>query len=139
MFSTFVEYILIYRIMQLTSAEEQVMKYIWKLGKAYMKNIMDEFPDPKPANTTVATLLKRMTNKGFIGFEQQGSNRLYFPLVKKSDYFLKHLRTLISDYFNNSPTQFANFFTTETRLTDKELRELRDIVDKQINNNIKKK
>ena len=68
--------------MQLSNAEEQVMKFIWKLEKAYMKNILDEFPDPKPAATTIATLLKRMTQKGFIGYEQHGSNRLYFPLVK---------------------------------------------------------
>jgi len=125
--------------MQLTSAEEQVMKYIWKLERAYMKNILDEYPEPKPASTTVATLLKRMTVKRFIGFEQHGSNRLYFPLVNKSDYFSSHIRTLISDYFNNSATQFANFFTTETNLTEKELKELRDLVDKQIKSNEKKK
>jgi predicted transcriptional regulator len=125
--------------MQLTIAEEQVMKYIWKLERAYMKNILDEFPEPKPASTTVATLLKRMTTKGFVGFEQHGSNRLYFPLVKKTDYFSSHLRTLISDYFNNSATQFANFFTTETNLTKKELKELRDLVDGQIKSNTKGK
>jgi BlaI family penicillinase repressor len=125
--------------MQLTSAEEQVMKYIWKLERAYMKNILDEFPEPKPATTTVSTLLKRMTVKGFIGFEQHGSNRQYFPLVKKSDYFSLHIKTIISDYFNNSATQFANFFTTETDLSEKELIELRDLVDKQIKSNFKKK
>jgi predicted transcriptional regulator len=104
-----------------------------------MKNILEEFPEPKPASTTVATVLKRMTVKGFIGFKQHGSNRLYFPLVKKSDYFSSHLRNLISDYFNNSPTQFANFFTTETKLTKKELKELRDLVDKQIKSNTRNK
>jgi len=125
--------------MELTSAEEQVMKYIWKLERSYMKNILEEFPEPKPASTTVATVLKRMTVKGFIGFKQHGSNRLYFPLVKKSDYFSSHLRNLISDYFNNSTTQFANFFTTETKLTKKELKELRDLVDKQIKSNTRNK
>jgi predicted transcriptional regulator len=125
--------------MQLTQAEEQVMKYIWKLDRAYLKNILDEFPEPKPANTTVATLLKRMTSKGFIAFEQHGSNRLYFPLVKKAEYFSSHIRNLISDYFNNSATQFANFFTTETKLTDTELKELRDLLDEQIRTNTLKK
>ncbi len=117
---------------QLTPAEEQVMKYVWNLEKAYLKNIIDEFPDPKPASTTVATLLKRMTLKGFVSFEQHGSNRLYFPLVKKSEYFSNHLKNLISDYFNNSASQFASFFTTETKLNEKELKELRDLVNKQI-------
>jgi BlaI family penicillinase repressor len=119
--------------MQLSNSEEQVMKYIWKLEKAYMKNILDEFPEPKPAATTVATLLKRMTTKGFISYKQHGSNRLYYPLVKKSDYFSAHLKSLISDFFNNSPSQFASFFTRETNLSDSDLKKIRDLVDKQIN------
>jgi len=125
--------------MQLSNAEEQVMKYIWELERAYMKNILDEFPDPKPATTTVATLLKRMTVKGFVGFEQHGSNRLYYPLIKKTDYFSLHLKNLINDFFNNSTTQFASFFTTEASLNETELKELRDLVDKQIKSNSKKK
>jgi len=116
--------------MQLSNSEEQVMKYIWKLERAYMKNILEEYPEPKPATTTVSTLLKRMTLKGFVGFEQHGSNRLYYPLVKKTDYFSSHLKSLINDFFNNSATQFASFFTSE--ISEKELKELRDLVDKQI-------
>ena len=123
--------------MQLSNAEEQVMKYIWKLERAYMKNIFEEFPKPKPAKTTISTLLKRMTGKGFVGFEQHGSNRLYYPLVKKTDYFSLHLKTLINDFFNNSATQFASFFTSE--ISETELKELRDLVEKQIKNNSKKK
>jgi len=123
--------------MQLSNAEEQVMKYIWELERAYMKNILDQFPEPKPATTTVSTLLKRMTVKGFIGFEQHGSNRLYYPLIKKTDYFSSHLKSLISDFFNNSATQFASFFTSE--ISETELQELRDLVDKQIKSNRKKK
>jgi len=123
--------------MHLSNAEEQVMKYLWKLERAYMKNILDEFPEPKPATTTVSTLLKRMTGKGFIGFEQHGSNRLYYPLVKKTDYFSSHLKSLINDFFNNSATQFASFFTSE--ISETELKELRDLVDKQIKSNSKKK
>ena len=125
--------------MQLTPAEEQIMKYIWKLEKGYMKNILDEFPDPKPAATTVATLLKRMTLKGFVGFEQHGNNRLYYPIVKKSDYFSSHIKGIISNYFNNSASQFASFFTTEANMNEKELKELRDLVDNQIKNNTRKK
>ena len=97
--------------MQLTKAEEQVMKYVWDLEKAYLKNILDEFPDPKPATTTIATLLKRMIDKGFIGYNQHGSNREYFPLIKKTDYFAKQVNLMIRDYFNDSAAQFASFFT----------------------------
>ena len=118
--------------MQLTNAEEQVMKFLWKLDKAYMKNILDEFPEPKPATTTIATLLKRMTDKGFVGYNQHGSNREYFPLVKKTDYFSKHLNGLIKEFFNNSTAQFASFFTTESNLSERELKQLKELVDKQL-------
>ncbi len=120
--------------MQLTNAEEQVMKYLWKLEKAYMKNILDEFPETKPAATTVATLLKRMTDKGFVGYNQHGSNREYYPLIKKSEYFSKHLNGLIKDFFNNSASQFASFFANETNLSLSELEELKKIVEKKIKN-----
>lgn len=118
--------------MKLTSAEEQVMKFLWKLEKAYMKDLLDQFPKPKPASTTISTLLKRMIEKKFIGFNQHGNNREYFPLVKKSDYFSKHVKNIINDFFNNSTAQFASFFTTETNLSEKELLELKNIVEKQL-------
>jgi len=114
------------------------MQYLWKLGEAYMKNILDEFPEPRPASTTVATLLKRMTEKGFVGYHQHGSNRQYFPQVNKSEYFSGQLSGLIKDFFNNSSAQFASFFTTETNLSEKELKELRDIVDRQLQNKRRK-
>jgi len=120
--------------MQLTNAEEQVMKLLWKLEKAYMKNILDEFTEPKPATTTIATLLKRMTDKGFVGYNQHGSNREYFPLVKKTDYFSKNFNLLIKDFFNNSASQFASFFTNETNLSLSELEELKRLVEKKIKN-----
>ena len=120
--------------MQLTNAEEQVMKFLWKLEKAYMKNILDEFPEPRPATTTIATLLKRMIDKGFVGFNQHGSNREYFPLVKKTDYFSKNFNLLIKDFFNNSASQFASFFTNETNLSLSELEELKRLVEKKIEN-----
>ena len=120
--------------MQLTNAEEQVMKFLWKLEKAYMKNILDEFPQPRPATTTIATLLKRMIDKGFVGYNQHGSNREYFPLVQKTDYFSKNFNLLIKDFFNNSASQFASFFTNETKLSLSELEELKRLVEKKIEN-----
>ena len=118
--------------MQLTNAEEQVMKFLWKLEPAYMKNILDEFPEPRPATTTIATLLKRMIDKGFVGYNQHGSNREYYPLVKKNDYFSKNFNLLIKDFFNNSAAQFASFFTNETNLSLSELEELKRLVEKKI-------
>lgn len=118
--------------MELTNAEEQVMRQLWILEKAYMKNIRDEFPDPKPASTTLATLLKRMIDKGFVAFNQHGSNREYYPLIKKNQYFSKQINSLVKDFFNNSTAQFASFFTNETNLSIEDLEELKKIVDNKL-------
>ncbi|CAL2088924.1 BlaI/MecI/CopY family transcriptional regulator [Tenacibaculum sp. 190524A02b] len=118
--------------MQLSKTEEQVMQYLWKLEKAYMKNLLELFPDPKPATTTVATLLKRMRDKGFVDYTLHGKTREYFPLVKKSDYFSTHVNSLIKKFFNNSASQFASFFTSETNLSVSELEDLKKLIDSQI-------
>ncbi len=108
------------------------MQHLWKLEKAFMKDLLAAFPEPRPATTTVATLLKRMIDKGFVGYHQHGAVREYYPLVKKSAYFSKHINGLIQNFFNNSAAQFASFFTAETDLTEKELEELKKIVDQQL-------
>lgn len=118
--------------MQLSKSEEELMNILWKQKKAFMKDLLDAYPDPKPATTTVATLLKRMTDKGFVTYKASGRSREYHPLVKKKDYFSKHLNGLIKNFFNDSPGQFASFFTQETDLTKKELEELKKLIDSEI-------
>jgi len=118
--------------MQLTKTEEQLMELLWKQEKAFMKDLLELFPDPKPATTTVATLLKRMADKGFVGYKEYGKSREYFPMVEKSDYFSKQVNGMIKSFFNNSAAQFASFFTKETDLSASELEELRKIIDKEI-------
>ncbi|EAS20302.1 BlaI/MecI/CopY family transcriptional regulator [Nonlabens mediterrranea] len=120
--------------MKLSKTEEELMSHLWKLDKAFMKDLLEEYSEPKPATTTVATLLKRMTDKGFVGYELFGKSRQYFPLVEKTAYFSKHVNGLIKNFFNDSSSQFASFFTKETDLTKKELEELRAIIDQQIKN-----
>jgi len=118
--------------MQLTKTEEQLMQFLWKQEKAFMKDLIDAFPDPKPAATTVATLIKRMTDKGFVGYKEYGKSRQYVPLVDKSDYFSKQVNVMIKSFFNNSAAQFASFFTKETDMSTSELEELRKIIDSEI-------
>jgi len=118
--------------MALPQAEEELMQYLWKLEKAFMKDLLAEYPEPKPAPTTVATLIKRMTDKGFVDYEQIGRSRQYYPLVKKSDYFSKHVNGLIKKFFDNSAAQFASFFTSETELSEEELKELRSLIDDEL-------
>jgi len=118
--------------MHLTNAEEQIMKLLWKLDKAFIRDIISEFPEPKPAQTTVITLLKRMIDKNFVNYKQYGNSREYYPLIKKTDYFSDHFNGLIKDFFNNSTAQFASFFANETDMNKEELEELRNLVDKRI-------
>ena len=118
--------------MQLSKSEEQLMELIWKQEKIFMKELIENYPDPKPATTTIATLLKRMQDKGFVAYTLFGNSRQYYPLVKKSDYFTKHVKGIIKNYFDNSPIQFASFFTTSTNLTTSELEDLKKIVDQEI-------
>jgi predicted transcriptional regulator len=73
-----------------------------------------------------------MIGKGFVDYNNFGKSREYYPLVKKEDYFSKHFNGLIKNFFNDSASQFASFFTKETDLTKKELQELRQIIDQQI-------
>ena len=120
--------------MQLSKTEEELMNHVWKLQKAFMKDLLDVYPEPKPANTTVATLLKRMTDKGFIDYKLFGKSREYYPLVKKKDYFSKHVNGLIKNFFNDSASQFASFFTKETNLTKAELEDLKTLIDSEIKN-----
>lgn len=115
--------------MQLSTTEEQLMEHLWNLEKAFMKDLLEVYPEPKPATTTIATLLKRMTDKKFVAYTLYGNSREYYPLIKKTDYFSKHVNGLIKNFFNDSASQFASFFTKETDLTEKELEDLKKIID----------
>jgi predicted transcriptional regulator len=117
--------------MQLSKTEEQLMQHIWKLERAFMKDILNAYPNPKPATTTIATLLKRMHDKGFVSYNLYGKSREYYPLVKKKDYFSKHVNGLIKHFFNDSASQFASFFTKEN-LSKQELEQLRELIDSEL-------
>ena len=120
--------------MQLSNSEEQLMQYLWKREKAFMRDLLMAYPEPKPATTTVATLLKRMINKGYVAYTLFGKSREYYPLVKKKDYFSKQVNALIKTFFNDSASQFASFFTQETDLTKAELEDLKTLIDQEIKN-----
>ena len=118
--------------MSLSKTEEQVMEYLWSTGKIFFKDLLEKFQDPKPAATTVATLLKRMQDKGFVGYTLHGNSREYYPLIKKDQYFSKHVNSMIKSFFNDSAMQFASFFTTATNLSATELEDLKKIIDQQL-------
>jgi len=118
--------------MNLSKNEEQLMKYLWDMEKAFMKDLLLKFPEPRPATTTVLTMLKRMRDKGFVDFQLFGNSREYYPLISKEKYFSKHKGGLMSDLFNNSATQLGSFLTSEANLSTDQLEELKKIIDEQI-------
>ncbi|REC43800.1 BlaI/MecI/CopY family transcriptional regulator [Chryseobacterium pennipullorum] len=117
---------------KLTDSEKVLMDILWEKKNIFMKDILEEYPDPKPAATTVATLLKRMQNKELVGYTLYGNSREYYPKVEKGEYFKEEMTSMIDRFFNSSLTQFASFFTSNAKLSQKQLKELRDIIDEQI-------
>lgn len=118
--------------MQLSKSEEELMNILWKQKKAYLKDLLEAYSEPKPATTTIATLLKRMSDKGFVAYISQGRSREYYPLVKKKAYFSKQVNSLIKNFFDDSPKQFASFFTESTNLSKSELEDLKKLIDQEI-------
>ena len=109
------------------------MNHIWRLKEAFMKDLLAAYPDPKPKPSTIATLLTRLREKKkAIDYKEYGSVRAYYPLISKEAYFSQRIGNMIRDFFNNSPAQFASFFTEKTALSDEELEELRELIDQQI-------
>ena len=119
-------------IKQLNTTELQVMKCLWELEVGFMKDIVNEFPEPKPAYTTISTLLSRMCAKKYIGYNRLGRDKQYFPILKKKDYFSNQLKGMMSNFFNDSSSQFASFFTKNANLSIEELEQLEAIVKNEI-------
>jgi len=118
--------------MKLPKSEEKLMELIWSNQPIFMKELLEVLPEPKPAPSTVATLLKRMQQKGYVGFKLFGNSRQYHALVEKQDYFSGQVKTIIKDFFSDSPLQFASFFTKKADLTTIELEEVKKLVETEI-------
>ncbi|PCE63167.1 BlaI/MecI/CopY family transcriptional regulator [Sediminicola luteus] len=116
----------------LSASEEELMNHLWQLEKAFMKDLLEAYPEPKPATTTLATMLKRMAKKQFVGYTLFGNSRQYYPLVTKEAYFSKQLNGLVQNFFNNSPSQFVSFFTNTSNLSKKELESLRSLINNKL-------
>jgi BlaI family transcriptional regulator, penicillinase repressor len=117
----------------LTKAEEQIMQILWDMKRAYVKDLVERFPDPKPAYTTVSTIVRILEKKGFVGYKAYGKTHEYFPLVAKKDYTHELFKGMLSGYFGNSIKQMVSFFSRDKNLSVSELEELKIIIDEQIN------
>jgi len=107
---------------------------LWTLENGFMKDIVEKFPEPRPAYTTISTLLKRMVDKDYIGFERLGRDKQYYPILKKNEYFSRQVNGMIQHFFNDSKAQFASFFTKNADLSIQELQELQELLKQKIEN-----
>ncbi len=117
---------------ELTKAEEQLMQILWGLGKAYLKDIVEHYPEPAPAYTTISTVVNVLVKKGFIGFETHGKSREYYPVISKEKYTQQSMKGLMSSFFDNSAKKFASFFASQEELSVEELKAIRKLIDEQI-------
>lgn len=109
---------------QLTKAEEQVMHALWSLGEGTVQDILEKLDVPKPARTTVSTILSILENKGFATHNHIGRINNYQALISKQEYSKSQLSGLLKNYFNNSFSAMASFFAKENNYTLEELDQL---------------
>lgn len=115
----------------LTKAEEQVMQYLWEIERGFLKDIVEKFSEPRPAYTTVSTVIRVLVKKGFIGFKTFGKTNEYFPAVSKKDYFQHQVRPILSNYFQGSPSTVVSYFSN-AKLDLTELEEIKKLIDSRI-------
>lgn len=105
----------------LTRAEEQIMQVIWKLEKAFLREIIEELPVPKPHNNTVATIIKILVEKEFLGITVFGRTHQYYPLISKDAYSKTTMKSFVKGYFEGSFSNAVSFMIKENNLSVEEL------------------
>lgn len=117
----------------LTKAEEQVMQVLWKLEKAFLREIVDAMPNPKPHQNTVATILKILAEKEFAAAEVLGRQHRYYPLISKQEYSGKTIKQLAKNYFEGSFSNVVSYLVKENNISVEELESLLKQIKKQQN------
>ena len=117
---------------QLTKAETQVMNILWSLPEqqGFIQDIIDRYPEPKPAYTTILTFMKILTDKGFVKPEKVGKANRFSPLVSKDDYTYSFISDVKDTFFDGSFTSLVSFFAKKEQYTDEQLAELKELMTK---------
>jgi len=113
----------------LTKAEEKIMKILWSIGEGFIKDIIEQYPDPKPPYNSVSTIVRVLVQKEIVGFKAYGNTHQYYPLIEKEEYSKVQLSRLVKDYYNNSLTEVVNFFSESKKLDEKELDEVMKMLE----------
>lgn len=116
---------------ELTKAEDQVMQILWKLQKGFVKDIIEQMPNPKPAYNTVSTIVRILETKGFVDHKAYGKTHEYFPVITKEKYTKFYLNNLIKGYFNGSFQNLVSFFAKENKMDTHDIEKLLDELKNQ--------
>ena len=111
-------------MIKLAKREEQIMQVYWELGKAFIKEVIPNLPEPKPHYNSVATMVKILEEKGFLDHDSVGNVYRYFPVITREDYQKHAMKDIVSQYFDNSYPRMLAFFAKEQNLTEDELQEI---------------
>lgn len=109
---------------ELTKAEDQVMQVLWQLGKGFVKDILEQMPEPRPAYNTVSTIVRILETKGFVTHKAYGKTHEYIPVVSREKYTRFYLNNMVKGYFDGSITSLVSFFAKENSLKANELEQL---------------
>ncbi|MEQ9217663.1 MAG: BlaI/MecI/CopY family transcriptional regulator [Cyclobacteriaceae bacterium] len=112
---------------KLTGKEEEVMQFLWDMKEAFVKDLVEKYPDPKPHYNTVSTLVRVLEEKGFIHHKAYGNTHLYFPAITRDSYRKSFLKRVIKDYFNDSYKQTVSLFIEENNLSKEDLNDLMEL------------
>ncbi len=115
----------------LTKAEEEIMQVLWDLERGFVKDVIEQLPEPKPAYNTVSTIVRILEKKGFVDHNAYGKTHEYFPLITKEEYSQKYLKNFVSGYFENSYKQLVSFFTRKENLSLKEIEDIMQILERE--------
>ena len=116
---------------KLAKREEQIMQACWHLGKAFIKEIIAELPDPKPHYNSVATMVRILEEKGFLGHEALGNTFQYYPVVSKEQYQNHAFDDIVKQYFNNSYPRMLAYFAKEQKISREEINEILELIQSQ--------
>ena len=115
----------------ITKKEEEVLQILWKLDKAFVKEILAEFTDPKPHYNTISTVIRNMEQKGIVSHQAFGNTHQYFPVLSMVEYRKTYMQKAIHNYFESSYKNMVSFFAKEGKLSVKELKDIIREIEKK--------
>ncbi len=117
------------KIKELTRAEEQIMQVLWDLKKGFVKDMLAQIPKPKPAYSTVSTIVRILVRKGFIGYKVYGNTHQYYPLISREAYKNFEAGRLLNSYFDNSVESLVSFFVNKKNLNMREAGKIIELLE----------